>query len=151
MWWESNPPNSAGAPLRVQARRIEEAMYLAWKDGASVVINLVIRDSRSGPHNALGGSDSGIFFADGRPKPSAVAFRFPFVAERINRQKLRVWGKAPDGGKLVIQRRRGGRWIAANKIQVRRGSVFVAKLSLRGKQRLRARVSGNRSLVWKQT
>ncbi len=43
-WWDSNPPNSAGAPLGRQARWIEQAMYLAWKDGASVVDQP--RDSR---------------------------------------------------------------------------------------------------------
>ena len=54
MWWDSKPPNSAGSPLGRQARWIEDALYQAWKDGASVVVNLVIRDSPSGPHDALG-------------------------------------------------------------------------------------------------
>ena len=133
-----------------QARWIEDALYQAWKDGASVVINLVIRDSPIGPHNAHSGADSGIFFADGRPKPSFTAFRFPFVADRKSRRVIRAWGKAPAAGKLVIQRRRGSRWVAVKKLRVRPGAVFVTKLPLRGKQRLRARVAGNRSLVWKQ-
>ena len=107
MWWDSNPPNSAGSPLGRQARWIEQAMYLAWKDGASAVINLEIRDSTSGPQDALGGADSGIFFANGQPKPSYTAFRFPFVTDPIDKRRLRAWGKAPAGGKLVIQRRRG--------------------------------------------
>lgn len=150
MWWESNPPNSAGAPPARQARWIEEALYLAWKDGASVVINLVIRDSPSGPHNALGGADSGIFFASGQPKPAYTAFRFPFVTERIDKRTLRAWAKAPAGGKLVVQRKRRGRWLAAKKLRVRAGAVFTARLRLRGKQQLRAVVSGNKSLVWSQ-
>ena len=40
--------------------------------------------------------------------------------------------------------------MAVKKIKVSQGAVFVAKLPLRGKQRLRARVAGNQSLVWKQ-
>jgi hypothetical protein len=150
MWWDSNPPNSAGAPLGIQARRIEEALYLAWRDGASVVINLVIRDSPSGPHNALGGADSGIFFADGRPKPSYTSFRFPFVTDRVNRRLIRAWGKAPAGGKLVIQRKRGKRWNAAKKLRVRDGQVFSTKLRIGSGVRLRAVVAGNRSLSWSQ-
>ena len=78
---------------------------------------------------------AGIFFANGQPKPSYTAFRFPFVTERIDKRRLRAWGKAPSGGKLVIQRRARGRWVATKKIKVSQGSVFTAKLPLRGKQR----------------
>jgi hypothetical protein len=129
---------------------MEQAMYLLWRDGASAVVNLLISDSTSGPQDILGGSQSGIYFANGAPKPSAMAFRFPFVADRINRRALRVWGKAPATGKLAIQRRARGRWAAIRKLDVRQGSVFSVRLSLRGKQRLRARVAGVSSLVWKQ-
>jgi hypothetical protein len=93
---------------------------------------------------------SGLFFADGQPKPAYTAFRFPFLTERINKRKLLAWGKAPAGGKLMIQRRQRGRWISAKKVKVGQGAVFTAKLSLRGKQRLRATVAGNQSLVWNQ-
>ena len=44
MWWDSDPPTSPGSPPGRQARWIEDALYQAWKDGASVVINLAIRD-----------------------------------------------------------------------------------------------------------
>jgi hypothetical protein len=148
MWWDSNPPNSAGFPLGRQARWIEDALYQAWKDGASVVVNLEIRDSPSGPHDALAGADSGIFFADGRPKPSYTAFSFPFVADRNSRRVIRAWGKAPAGGKLVIQRKRGKRWVATKKLRVRPGQVFLTRLRITGRPRLRAVVAGNRSLTW---
>jgi hypothetical protein len=149
-WWDSNPPNSAGAPLGLQARWTQQAMYLAWQDGASVFINLLIRDLGTGSHNSKDALDSGIFFANGQPKPSYTAFRFPFVAERIDRRRLRAWGKAPEAGKLKIQRRRGKRWVTVKKLKVGQGAVFTAKLPLRGRQRLRAKVAGNQSLVWKQ-
>jgi hypothetical protein len=150
IWWASNPPNSAGAPIGVHARWIEEALYGLWKDGASVVINLLIRDSTGGPQIASNASQSGLFFADGQPKPAYTAFRFPFVTERIRNGLLRAWGKAPAGGKLVIQRRRRGRWVAVKKIQVRQGSVFIVKLRSPGKPKLRAAVGGSRSLAWRQ-
>ena len=84
MWWDSDPPTSPGSPPGRQARWIEDALYQAWKDGASVVINLAIRDFTTS--GLQGGTGSGIFFADGRPKPSYTAFRFPFVTDRKNRR-----------------------------------------------------------------
>ena len=148
-WWDSNPPNPAGTPLDRHARWIEEELFLLWQDGASVAMNYLIRDYPGVPQS-LGFNHSGLFFADGRPKPAYTAFRFPFVTERLDKRRLRAWGKAPAAGKLVIQRRAKGRWVATKKIQVSQGSVFTAKLPLRGKQRLRAAVAGNQSLVWKQ-
>ena len=148
MWWDSDPPTSPGSPPGRQARWIEDALYQAWKDGASVVINLAIRDfTTSGLQRGTG---SGIFFADGRPKPAYTAFRFPFVTDRKNRRTIRAWGKAPAGGKLVIQRKRGKRWLAVKKLRVRQGQVFLTKLRLSGRSRLRAVVAGNRSLTWAQ-
>jgi hypothetical protein len=149
-WWDSNPPNPSGAPLGVQARWIEESLYLFWKAGASAAINFIIRDTDERP-TVRAGYQSAPFFIDGRPKPALTAFRFPFVTERINKQVLRAWGKAPAAGKLAIQRKQGGRWVAIRKIQVGKGDVFVARLRLRGKQLLRATVGGSQSLVWKQS
>ncbi len=148
-WWDSNPPNPAGAPLGVQARWIEESLYLFWKAGASAAINFQIRDSTDRP-DARAGYQAGVFFGDGRPKPSLTAFRFPFVTERIDKQRLRAWGKAPEAGQLTIQRRQGGRWVSIRNVQVGKGAVFVATLRLSGKQRLRAEVGSSQSLVWKQ-
>jgi hypothetical protein len=148
MWFD--PANRTSVPL---ARWDQQALHLLWKEGASVVINFTIRDSTDdagdvGPE--VGPGRSGIFFADGRAKPAYTAFRFPFVTERIDKRRLLAWGKAPAGGKLVIQRRQRGRWIPAKKLNVSQGAVFTTKLPIRGKQRLRAAVAGNQSLVWQQ-
>ena len=150
MWWDSNPPNSAGSPLARQARWIEQALYLLWRDGASAVVNLVIRDPGVGQQGILDGSGSGIFFSNGQPKPSALAFRFPLVGDRLNHTAVRAWGKAPATGKLSIQGRVHGGWRTLRKVKVGQGSVFTVRLRLRGKLRLRAQVAGIRSLVWKQ-
>ncbi len=148
-WWDSKPPNQVGAPLATQARWIEQSMYLFWKAGASAAISFQIADSTLRP-DVHAGLQAGVYFNDGRPKPSLTAFSFPFVTDRINSRKLLAWGKAPAGGKLRIQRRQGSRWITVKKLGVSKGSVFTSKLTLRGKQRLRAIVSGRKSLVWKQ-
>lgn len=56
---------------------------------------------------------SGIFFLDGRRKPSYAAFRFPFVTQRLGRDRVMVWGNAPLRGRVLIQRRLGGAMLRA--------------------------------------
>jgi hypothetical protein len=147
-WWDSNPPNPSGASLLTQARWIEQSMYLFWKAGASAAISFQIADSTLRP-TVRAGLQAGIYFNNGQPKPSLTAFRFPFVTERIDKRTLRAWGKSPEAGKLKIQRKRGG-WKTVKKLNVGKGSVFSTKLKLSGKQKLRAVVAGNQSILWKQ-
>jgi hypothetical protein len=149
-WWDSNPPNPTGARLATQARWLEQSLYLFWKAGADTAINFEFRDSAWAP-DVRSGFQSGVYFLDGRPKPSLTAFRFPFVTERINRRALRAWGKAPESGTLKIQRRQGSHWSTVRKLQVAQGSVFLTRFRLSGKQRLRAIVGSSQSLVWKQS
>lgn len=148
-WWDSKPPNPVGAPLAVQARWIQQSLYLFWKGGASVAINWQIEDSGERP-DVHAGFQSGVFFADGRPKPSFTAFRFPFVTERTTTSNLTAWGKSPVAGKLQIQRQDGSRWVTVKRLKVAKGGVFKTKLNLPGKQKLRAKVGAEQSLVWKQ-
>ena len=148
-WWDSKPPNKVGAPLATQARWIQQSMYLFWKAGASVAINFQIDDAPDRP-TVHAGFQSGVYFQDGRPKPSLTAFKFPFVTNRTTPSKLEAWGKAPEAGKLLIQRQQGSRWLTVKKLQVSKGGVFDTTLRLSGKQRLRAQVGSQKSLVWKQ-
>jgi hypothetical protein len=149
IWWESDPPDTVrGVPLDTHARYIEQALYLLWKQGVKVVVNLLVRDAPHDPGDPTDTVEAGLFFEDGSPKPAYEAFRFPFVAERLSRGKLRVWGKSPASGKLVIERRGEGGWEAVQSLQARAGGVFVAVLPLRGAQELRAVVGGESSLVW---
>jgi hypothetical protein len=147
-WWDSNPPNPLGASLGQQARRIEQSLYLFWKAGANTAINLVIGDSDH-LQNLRSGYQSGPYFQDGRPKPALTAFQFPFVTSQINRTTLEAWGKAPEAGDLLIQRRQGG-WHTIRTLRVGKGSVFDTRLKLAGKQQLRAKVGGSTSLIRKQ-
>ncbi len=149
-WWDSNPPNSVGAPLDVQAAWIEQSLYLFWKAGASAAINYQIGDTTDFP-NVRAGFQSGVYFSNGQPKPSLTAFRFPFVTERIDTQTLRAWGRAPEGGTLSIQQQQGSRWVTIKKLQVSKGAVFLTELRLSGKTALRATVGTSQSLVWQQS
>jgi hypothetical protein len=147
-WWESKPPDRFfGFPLHRQARWIEEAFYLLWKQGARVAILLQLRDEPGDPGYGL---QSGVFFANGKPKPSLKAVRFPFVTERRSPRRVRAWGKAPAGGTLRIERKRNGQWRTIRKLSVGEGRVFRKGIRVRGGATLRARVQGQKSLAWHQ-
>ena len=147
-WWDSKPPNPSGASLTTQARWIEQSLYLFWKAGANLAINFVVGDTDVRP-NVHAGFQGGVYFQDGRPKPSLTAYQFPFVTSRINRTTLEAWGKSPAAGKVLIQRKQGG-WKTIKRVSVGKGSVFDTKLKLSGKQLLRAKIGSSTSLTWKQ-
>jgi hypothetical protein len=151
IWWESNPPDSfRGLPLAKQARYLEQTLYLLWKGGAKLVVNLHTGDPPYDPNHPLATADAGIYFADGRPKPALTAFKFPFVTERSSKRTLRAWGKAPAGGRLTVEARRGGGWRKVGGRQVGANRVFTLPLRVSGKAQLRAKVGGQTSLVWSQ-
>ena len=151
LWWESDPPDGfEGIPLQKHARYIEEALYILWRDGARVVINLQLRDAAFDRNNPFGETVTGVFFRNGDPKPAYTAFRFPFVTERQSRSRIRAWGKAPASGQLRIQRRQNGDWQTMKTLPAASGEVFSTSVRLRGREELRATVAGNTSLVWQQ-
>ncbi len=144
-WWITKPyPASFAIPVRKQARWIQEAFYLLWKQGARVAINLQIRD------DPLPGFTSGIYFSDGKPKPATRSFRFPFVTHRRSGRKVGAWGKAPKPGSLKIQKRKGGGWRTLKTFKVRQGQVFSQGLRLHGAATLRGTVGGVASMPWHQ-
>lgn len=145
-FYRSNPPASAGVPLNKQARWVQQSLYVFWKSGVKLAIYNLIRDRPSfDPENAFG-----LYFRGGEAKPAAEAFAFPFVTQRKSKKKLLAWGKAPVSGRLKIQRKKGKSWKTVKRLNATEDRVFKKKLRLRGKQKLRARVGDEQSLVWKQ-
>jgi len=148
----SNPPNPKGPPVDKHARWVEEALYLLWKQGASVVMNLNIRDPRYDPgHVPSGQWTTGLFFRGGKAKPAFKSFRFPFVTHRKSKGLVKAWGKAPAGGTLKIQQKKHGQWRTRKRLKVHAGQVFAPTLRVRGKAQLRAQVKRANSLVWNQS
>lgn len=147
--YDSRPPDPDGVPLATHARWAQETLYLLWKQGAGTVIWLTIRDGE--PHPDYASSiQAGPFFRDGRAKPAARAFRFPFVAERVSRSRVRVWGRSPVAGRLVVERRSGSRWVRVLSLRAGARSTFLRSVRQRGRATLRARVAGETSLSWSQ-
>lgn len=150
LWWNTKPPNKFGFPLGKQARWIEQALYLLQKQGASVVINYELRDFPYSPKNAANTLQSGLFFHDGKRKPSYRTFRFPFVTHRTGARKIRTWGKSPEAGKLSIQRKTKHGWRTLKRITVRRGEVFDPEIHERGRATFRAKIGTSVSAPWSQ-
>jgi hypothetical protein len=143
LWWISSPPSPLDEAVseRTQARYIEQALYLLWKQRVKVAIQYLIRDP--------GGEDryqTGLFFTDGREKLAFQAFRFPFVTERVSRKRVRAWGRSPKGGKVKIQGKKSGKWRTLERIRVRNDEVFMTRVP--GSKQMRAQIGGEKSLVW---
>ena len=154
LWWESDPPDphKDNPGLRKQARYYAEAFYLLWKQGASMVLPYQVRDEAfyGGPGRTS--FQTGVRFVDGEAKPSNRAVRFPFVADRKNKKKVKLWGKAPIKGKLLVQKKRRKGFKTVKRFKVKPGKVFYEKVGLRKskrKHKLRAKVRGEKSLSWK--
>lgn len=152
IWWETNPPQPGAVSLRRQARYMELALFLLWRQGAQGAFFLQVRDSPREPGEPrLGSYQTGIYSYRGREKPALRAVRFPFVSTRTTPAAVRLWGRAPTSGRLRVQlRRRGGHWRALTSTRVRDGAIFDLEVGMRGPALLRARVGGQRSLLWRQ-
>jgi hypothetical protein len=147
--WDSKPPDPNGVPINLQARFVEQTMFVLWSQGVDTVLWFQIEDSPPVP-NYASTVQGGMYYLDGKPKPSAVAFRFPFVTKRLTSNRLLAWGRAPKGGKLTIEQLVAGRWKAIRTLRLKGHQVFEAPLSIRGRASLRAQMQGETSLSWTQ-
>ena len=138
--YDSRPPDPNGVPEAKHARWLQETLYLLWRQGVSEIIWFQVRDQLPEPSYEAS-NQSGVFLRDGRAKLAATAFRLPLVAERAGKDSLRVWGRSPLAGTVVIERRAGQRWQALRRVQVRRGGTFLVRVRRSTRQdQLRARV-----------
>jgi hypothetical protein len=147
--WYTDPPTRFGVPVKKAARWLEEALYLLWKQGASVAINFEIRDLPYQPKKPRL-PYSGVFFENGKKKPAYRAFRFPFVTHRKSHEKVKAWTKAPQSGKLNIQAKRHGHWQTKKKLRVHKGRVVSRTFRLKGEAKVRGKLKHSKSLPWHQ-
>jgi hypothetical protein len=101
--WETQPPDpTRGVSIRNQAAWLNESDHLAY-DQPRVFMNtqFILRDVK--PRAEFRGQrghlsqywatwQSGLLFADGRPKPAFQAYILPFDVRRVGRT-LRMWGQ----------------------------------------------------------
>jgi hypothetical protein len=147
--WDSSPPDPLGVPLATHAHWLEDAFYRLWKQGVDTVFWFQIVDAPPIPSYATT-NQGGLYLIDGSPKLAQRTFRFPFVTRRTSRNRVRVWGVAPAGGKVRIQRLVRGRWVAIGTLTTGGDRLFVKILTVRGGATLRAVSGGLPSVAWSQ-
>jgi hypothetical protein len=147
--WDSSPPDPEGVPVARQARWLEQSLYVLWSQGVDTVLWYQLVDSPPIPSYAAT-YQAGLYYLDGTPKPSAQAFRFPFVTNRLNRRQVQAWGRTPVGGKLAIEVLRGRRWAVVRRLRLRADQVFLTTLAIRGRAVFRAQLASQASLAWTQ-
>ena len=144
-WYESKPGDPRASSPKKAAQYQQESMYVLWKQGASAVFFLQLKDTPYDPAKpGLFGFQTGVYLANGKPKPMLTATQFPFVAERLSKQKVFLWGKAPSSGTLTVTDK--GKTLT--KLRVKKGKVFTKSLNLKGKHKLQAKLGKNKSLPW---
>jgi hypothetical protein len=158
--YQTNPPDRyQGVSLARQARWLQEAGYRAWRDPrVKTLVQYEWRDDPlivKGPGaRAYGGWQSGLLFADGRPKPVLAAFPVPlWVTARPGFAAVSLWGQVrPGDAHLVsLQRRLPGRaWRTLGTIQTDVYGVFTAQLVLPAIARLRFGYDDGEQMTYSQ-
>lgn len=139
--WDTNPPDPKAMPIALQARWVSEALYVMSRAGVSLVTWFLIRDEPlSVPYQ------SGLYFRNGRPKPTLQAFRFPFVAF-ARAGNIDVWGRTPPrlSKGVIIEQRTGSRWRKLGTLRANGGGIFAGTFRLRARGLLRARLPNSKN------
>jgi len=119
-----------------------------WDAGVSLVTWYRLRD---GPPE--GPVQSGLWFrcaggiaCDSPKSRSLQAFRFPFVAFRSGKARIRVWGRTPSAARarVAIERYRKGKWRRLRTLRAGSNGVFRKRIRGPRSGRVRARVLGTR-------
>jgi hypothetical protein len=145
--YDSKPPNPGGLSLATQARWLDEALYLFWKQGVSTVVWYLLRDQA--PTYKPNTYYSGLYYYGGTAKPALQAFRFPLVVWPSGKRAT-VWGISPRSGRLRVQRRTHSSWHTLFTLRTTAGRVFVRTISAKLRGRFRAVVAGESSLAWRR-
>ena len=131
------------------ARWLEQTFYVLWSQDVSTIMWYQLVDGPPAA-NYLDAYQAGVYLLNGTAKPGAVAFRFPFLTNRLNPAEVEAWGRAPASGKLVIEMLMQGQWRVVDRLTVHVDHVFEAAIALAGQGSLRAQLAGETSLVWQQ-
>jgi hypothetical protein len=133
--YQTNPPDRfVGVRPAQQAEWLQQAAFIAWRDPR--VRNLtqyVWRDEPVGERGA--GWQSGLRFADDRPKPALRSFPQPFWADTtIARRAARLWGQVRPGGAatVAVQRAAPGarQWTTIRTLRTNGRGVFTLRVAV---------------------
>jgi hypothetical protein len=137
--YQTNPPDrSDGVTLLQQRTWLQQAAYLAWADPrVKTLVQYAWEDEairRLGPgRRAYAGWQSGLLFADGRPKPALSSFANPFwAAPAPDGRRVRFWGQVRPGTthQLQLQRLRASGWRTAATLRTDRRGFWTLTRTL---------------------
>jgi hypothetical protein len=162
--YDSKPPNPQAISTATQARWLDEAFYVFWREHVSTAIWYLVRDQTG---SFLTHYFSGVYFHNGRRKLSFTAYRFPFVVmrnplalgtlksgsgathARPDGRTATIWGIAPVTGSVAVERKVGKHWKKLFSTHVRANHMFVRTIAADRTGDYRAIVDGQSSLTWK--
>ncbi|MGH2917669.1 MAG: cellulase family glycosylhydrolase [Solirubrobacteraceae bacterium] len=152
--YQTNPPDPTWqVSLTDQARWIAEGEQIARRDGAvRSVAQFLVRDlpQRAGADERARWRDyqSGLRFADGRPKPAHRGFTLALVARRTGTRQVTFWGLVRRGsGRRAVRvsiRGADGSWRTLLRRRTRDDGTFEATVAVEPSQTFRLE-SGGRS------
>jgi hypothetical protein len=155
--YQTKPPDPLGVTFAQQAEYLNQAEYIAWRNGAVRTLAQFLLVDSGPPYGVT--FQSGLRTADRKPKPAYDAYALPvwLPSPTIrNGRKLKVWGlarAAPAGrhAKVSIQVRVGGRghpWrrVATATASAARG-YLTASVPVHRSGELRLVWNGHRSRV----
>jgi hypothetical protein len=146
--YQTNPPDPyQGVSPAEQARWLQEAGYRAWRDPRiKTLVQYEWRDDplqRKASHgpSAYAGWQSGLLYADSRPKPALSAFANPFFVQATpGLATVTLWGQVRPGDahSVSVERRLPGRaWRTLETVETDAFGAFTTQLVLPGIAELR--------------
>jgi len=148
---QTNPPDAwSGVSLRSQDDYLQEAAYIAWRNSrVKLFAQYLWQDEPLDKISVTAGSwQSGLYFEDGRAKPSALSFPNPFWVDLPKRShQATVWGQVRPGGETTVsvQSRTAGfaRYAALRTVKTNRLGYFSFKTVVRAKTAFRFYYASN--------
>ncbi len=134
-----------GSPA-IQATYLAAAFYEFWRQGISHVFWFEISDPPPRQTNSF--STAGLYYANGVAKPAAAAYRFPFAAVWLKRNRRALWGQAPSRGRVSIQKLFGAQWRQVLSLRTSSGGIFYTVRSFPRGVELRAVIGSEVSPVY---
>lgn len=145
--YNTSPPNPGGVPVNEDAHWVEQTLALLWRQDVDTIFWSDLVDQPPVPSYSET-SQAGVFYLDGQPKPSLLAFQFPLVAWRAH-GSVEVWGRAPVAGAVKVERQVGSSWQTLRVLDVAKQATFLTNVTQKSGANFRAVLAGEVSLVWR--
>jgi hypothetical protein len=140
--YQTSPPDLLdGVSTAEQSRWLQQSAYLAWRDPrVRTLVQYEWQDegvkNLGAGRRAYAGWQSGLLFADGRPKAALGGFQRPFYADVVTlAPQVRFWGQVRPGTRhdVALQRRSpSGVFVTIARLRTDARGTFVKTLSLPG-------------------